>query len=81
LKMKSATSAGYIELSFDEWDWRLANGKIVIEFIQSLKDSIPLEDRSYNPDTHIWTIKDRWKYVIRELYSQYFEDPNQLDIF
>jgi hypothetical protein len=81
LLMQSTKSAGYIELSFDEWDWKLGDGSVVLDFIKEMKASIPPEDRSYNPETKIWTIKERWQYVLRELKGKYFEDPNQIDIF
>jgi len=74
---------GYIQIHIEESDWKQYGGPKVKEFLGGLKMAIPPYDREYDPDTYIWSIKDRPEYrkCIEQLRDFYFTDENQIGLF
>ena len=83
--MQLEITAGYINLSFDDWEWKLPSqvgGKnAVLDFIQAIKDRIPKEDREYDPDNYIWAIKKEHLPAISEMRREFLQDKNQVSMF
>ena len=73
--------ANEIVLSFDEADWKIHAGKLVIDFINELKNMVPADQRSYNPDNKLWYIDHSYFDKIIELRDSIFADPNQESLF
>lgn len=81
--MRAEATAGYIFVTFDEFDWRRPAGQGAMAVIDSIKSMIPKEDRSYDPETKVWSILDKPEHrkTLRELKKFYLEDENQEEMF
>ena len=75
--MSAKGGSGYFTLSLDQQQFKLA-GKV---FVKRLKELVDPEDRDYNDTDFQWTIKNRWWEPVRALWLEFFNDPNQEDMF
>ncbi len=84
--MKLTITAGYINFTFEENDWKNIRGGAQA-IIRDLKSNVPhsLKDKDgwmYNPDDKTWTLKDTPKNrtTIEGLKKQYLDDPRELSL-
>ena len=75
--MQFEITAGFIKFSLDMWEFKM-NGPA---FIEALKNRIPREDREYDPDNYVWTVKEEHLETIRGLRKEFLQDKNQIDMF
>lgn len=79
--MIKRTVAGYIQITFDDQDFRRHKGG-ALDMIAGLK-KIPPAQRSYDPETKMWLIDDspENQEFVRNLYIECFADKNQITLF
>lgn len=77
--MTKRTVAGYITVSFDDQDFRRPLGKGALGMVELMKARIPATDRSYDPETKTWHIKETKLYqeIVGQCYRDAFVDPSQ----
>jgi len=68
-------TAGYFEFRYD-----FSREKYNSDFLDALNAAIPNEVRSYDSQKWIWTIREKWYQVAREIYQRYYGVPNY-DLF
>ncbi len=83
--MRLEITAGYIHLSFDQWEWKLPSRKegrsAILDFIDKLKKEIPACDRDYDEETRTWFIKQKHLSIIQQLKEEFLQDKNQCELF
>jgi len=75
--MKLTSIAGYIELQLQENDFLCAGW---LKFIEDLKKNVLFQDRSYDPETKVWTIKAEYRNLITALHKKHFVGENQMEL-
>lgn len=72
--MITTSTVGFFKFYFDD------DQKFSFEIIADIKNAVPSASRTYNPDTHEWTITDEWRPVVRKIHDSYYAIPNY-DLF
>jgi hypothetical protein len=84
IETKSASpGVFFMSLEPDDFARKFEDGKAWMYAIENLKSDIPPDQRSYDSELKLWTIKDTPdnRTIVATIKRVFFEDPNQLGIF
>lgn len=72
------TEFTHFEFELENTDWESCPVGAVYDFLADIKSSIPKTDRSYAPETKVWTILGTYWDKFKEIKDKHFiKDPKQ----